>query len=189
MSTSRSGSDDAGESLGPGGHRPGAFPGLAALLWTVRGHLEFVLYRLVVIRLVVTDGSPRWLPRADAELQDTLAALRSAEVLRAAEFDGVTPTVRTPSRGSLESLIKVVPEPWPSVFADHRDALWLLIAEIDAATIENTRLLRAASRGSRTPVELSSPAKRDDAVVTAAYRTALATLETVPQLSLHDFLA
>lgn len=170
--------------------RPGAYPGLAALLWTVRDTLEAVLYRLIVVRLVLTDGSPRWLPRADADLQDALEALRSVEVLRAAEVDGIVHAGRKPERGSLAALIKIAPEPWPKVFAEHRDALRLLVTEVEAATAENKRLLLAAGRRRRMPATCATHPVRDDTAATAAaaYRSALATLATLPQLSLQEFL-
>lgn len=170
--------------------RPGVYPGLAALLWTVRESLEAVLYRLIVVRLVLTDGSPRWLPRADAELQDALEALRSVEVLRAAEVDGIVHAARTPKRASLGSLMKIAPEPWPGVFAEHREALRLLLTEIDAATAANKRILIAAVRRKRMPAACTNRPARDEAAVAAAaaYRAALATMATVPQLSLREFL-
>lgn len=161
------------------------------MLWTVRESLEHVLYKLVMVRLVVTNGSPRWLPRADAELQDALDALRSAEVLRAAEVDDILPaSSRHPQRSTITALIKAAPEPWPAVFAEHRGALRLLVTEIEAATAENKRILLAAVRRTRMPAACANPPTRDDSGVTAAaaYRAALATLATVPQLSLRDFL-
>jgi hypothetical protein len=170
--------------------RPGIFPGLAAVLWTVRESLESVLYALVVVRLVVTDGSPRWLPRADAELRGALETLRSVEVLRAAEVDGIMQAARKPGRSSLSALVKVAPDPWPSVFAEHRDALRVLVDQVDAATAENKRVLQAAAHRKRVPAARSVPPATDDStdVSAAAYRSALATLDTVPQLSLHEFL-
>lgn len=170
--------------------RPGVYPGLAALLWTVRESLDTVLYRLIVVRLIVTGGSPRWLPRADADLQDALEALRSVEVLRAAEVDGIVHATRKPQRGSLAALIKIAPDPWPKVFAEHRNALRLLMTEIEAATAENKRLLMAAVRRKHTPATCAAHPTPDEAAVraAAAFRSALTTLATVPQLSLQDFL-
>lgn len=173
---------------------PGVYPGLAALLWTVRESLEAVLYKLVMVGLVITDGSPRWLPRADAELRDALEALRSVEVLRAAEVDGIVRAVRPSAPVSLAAVQQSAPQPWPAVFAEHREALRLLMAEIDSAVADNRRALQTASRRTRVPAGCSTrpsrEAQREDAQVTAtaAYRSALATLATVPQLSLQEFL-
>ena len=82
------------------------------------------------------------------------------------------------------------PEPWPAVFADHRDALRLLMTEIGAAVAENKQVLQSAVRKHRMPAACSSRAQRDEAAAAAAasYRSALATLSSVPQLSLEDFL-
>lgn len=160
------------------------------MLWTVRESLEAVLYRLIVVRLILTDGSPRWLPRAEADLQAALETLRSVEVLRAAEVDGIVHAARRPERGSLAALMKIAPEPWPNVFDEHRSSLRLLMTEIEAATAENKRLLLAAVRRRRMPASCTAHPVRDEAAVTAAaaYRSALATLGTVPQLSLQEFL-
>jgi hypothetical protein len=163
------------------------YPGLAALLWTVRESLEAVLFKLVMVRLVITDGSPRWLPRADAELRDALETLRSVEVFRAAEVDGIVHAARKPERGSLAALMTIAPAPWRGVFAEHRAALLLLVAEIEEATAENKSVLQAAAHRRPAPVRTSA-ADEAEVAAAAAYRSALATLDTVPQLSLREFL-
>ena len=167
--------------------RPGLFPGLAALLWTVRESLESVLYALVVVRLVASDGSPRWLPRAEADLRDALDALRSVEVLRAAEVEGIVQGTRKAQRSSLEALTKLAPAPWPLVFADHRDALRLLVTEIETETARTKQLLQTAAHRRPKPSAAAS-ADADAAEAAAAHRSMLATLDTVPQLSLREFL-
>jgi hypothetical protein len=174
----------------PGSDRRSAvYPGLAALLWTVRESLESVLYALVVTRLVVTDGSPRWLPRADGVLRDALEALRSVELLRAAEVDGIVRAARKNEPVSLDALMKTAPEPWPEIFADHRAALRQLVGEIDAAIAETKRVLQAAAhRPPRGGADLSGAAAGAEADANTVYRFALATLDTVPQLSLQEFL-
>ena len=170
--------------------RPGAFAALAALLWTVRETLETVQYALVVERLVVTDGSVRWLPRADADVVRALDALRSVEVLRAAEVDEIAHQLGLAGEQTLSMLAAMAPEPWPDLFAEHREALRACSSTIDQAIAENARVLASAVRKYRMPAVGSSRPQRDEqkVVAAAAYRAALATLATAPQLSLQDFL-
>jgi hypothetical protein len=143
---------------------------------------------LVVVRYVATDGSPRWLPRADADLRDALETLRSVEVLRAAEVDGIVHGTRKPERGSLAAISKIAPAPWPRVFAEHRDALRLLVTEIDAATTQTKQVLQTAAHRRPKPLGATAGHGAAAAEAAAAYRSALATLDTLPQLSLREFL-
>jgi hypothetical protein len=144
---------------------------------------------LVVVRLIVLHGSPRWLPRAEADLQGALEQLRSVELLRAAEVDGIVQAAGHPEHSSLALLMKVAPDPWPNVFGEHREALRTLVADIDTACTETKRVLQAAARRRLLPsARAPRPTREEAAATSAAYRSALATLATVPQLSLADFL-
>ncbi len=58
--------------------------------------------------------------------------------------------------------------------------------EIDAAIGETKRVLQAAAH--RRPRGGAATPSDDEAEATAVYRFALATLDTVPQLSLQEFL-
>jgi hypothetical protein len=117
------------------------------------------------------------------------AARRRGTALRAAEVDAIVGGM--PGSDSLAALIDIAPEPWAGVFEQHREALRLLLTEIDAAAAENRRILKAELRRFRLPARLSARTVRDEDAVTAlaAYRASLATTDSIPQLSLQEFLA
>ncbi len=178
---------------------PGAFPALAAVLWTVHEALEDVLYRLLQFRLVARDGaSMRWLPRADHELRRALEALESAEVLRAAEVEGIAglahghPSV--PETVTLASLQELARDPWPAVLAEHGRTLRALVREVEKSATQTRRVLQAASAparvraGGRVRFESDAPDEARGPVITAVFESATATLTRLPQLSLREFL-
>lgn len=171
--------------------RGGAFPELAALLWTVRESLETVLFKLTELGLILRTGSARWLARADSELRHALDDLQAIELLRATEVDDLTRTLGRSGTVSLDDIMQSAPIPWPPVFAEHRVALARLSMEIELVSQENRRLLVEGLRdgqpdesgGWPTRAELADPAVR------ASFQAALATSDIVAQVSLRDFLA
>lgn len=130
---------------------PGSDPFAAvdAVLWGEREILEQLLYALVQQQLLLNSGQTRWLNRADAQVRATVDELRTGEVLRAAETQALATALGLPSETTLAGFAAVAPEPWAFVFGEHRDALRALVAEIETATEENRRLLRAGATAAR----------------------------------------
>ena len=86
--------------------------------------------------------------------------LRATEVLRAAEVDAIAQ-----ARAARRSLAgradrAFAPEPWSDVFAEHRDALRLLMTEIDGGGAENRQVLQAELRRFRMPAPAVRPQRR-----------------------------
>jgi FlgN protein len=133
-------------------------------LWMQREALQILLYRLTCEQLVLTSGSTRWLPRADDEVRAAVDLLRGGEVLRAAEVDQLTRLLDLDPDASLGELAEAAPEPWGTMFADHRTALRALAFEVQSVADENRRLLDAGAKAvAETLAELSHIVTRYDA--------------------------
>jgi hypothetical protein len=126
---------------------------LCTLLWSERGLLEHLLFKLTTEQLVVASGSTRWLNQADDELQIAVAAMQDSEVIRAAEVDLLTRRVGAGPDTTLRELAETAPEPWGMLLADHREALRALALEIQTVAAENRRLLQAGADATRETLD------------------------------------
>lgn len=117
---------------------------LTERLWTERHLLEFLLFKLVSARLILAADARRFVAPAMAEVEHVVEKIRLAElgrslaVAQVAEEWGVAAEEVT-----LSYLATNAPEPYRSLFEDHRDAFLKLAAEIEEATLENRRLATA----------------------------------------------
>jgi hypothetical protein len=141
---------------GPGGAE--AFAAIASLLWTERESLELVLFKLVQEQLILSSGQTRWLHRVDAEVAEALHRMRTSEVLRAAEVEGLAVLLDRPIETTLAELAEIAPEPWPLVLTEHRTALRALVFEIEAAVGEVRSLLNAGASAIRQTLDTISRA-------------------------------
>jgi hypothetical protein len=118
---------------------------LAGLLGRERLLVEKLLFKLVELRQLLAMGEARFLPWAAEEVDRATVHLREVELHRAlvvgrlAASSGVEE-----SELSLRALANITPEPYGSIFADHRRALLDLTAELDDAL---TRCRAAAADG------------------------------------------
>ena len=78
-----------------------------------------------------------------------LGTIRETEVVRAAEADAVARRLGLDPNPSLSALAEAAPAPWPTILADHRDALVTLAREIAEVSEDNTELLTAGYRSAR----------------------------------------
>lgn len=124
----------------------GALGSLAAILWQERRQLERLLYALTAQRLLIGAGYTRWLGHADTDVEVAASTLRDSEVLRAMEMTVICDKLGVDSDITLEELAHAADEPWATTLSDHRAALRMLTAEIQAAVTENRRLLKAGAK-------------------------------------------
>ena len=129
------------------------FAEVSTMLWRERDALYLLLFKLVSEQLIVSSGRTRWLAQANEEIEFALEQLRGTEVLRAAETDALAEQLGLPVPVTLAQLADASEEPWATLYADHRQALLALMAEIEQVTAENRRLLTAGARADGLPVE------------------------------------
>jgi hypothetical protein len=126
---------------------------VSASLWAQRDALETLLFRLVEEQLIVSSGSTRWLARADTEVAKAIDTSRAGEVLRAVEVDALTAVLGLPAEATLAELASAVPEPWTTVFDDHRTALRGLALDVQAVAGDNRHLLEAGAAAVRESLD------------------------------------
>ena len=125
------------------------FAEVSTLLWRERDALQLLLFKLVEEQLIVSAGRTRWLAQANDEIEMALSQLRGTEVLRAAETDQIAFELGLAGPPTLAELEATAPEPWATLFAEHRQALVQLVSEIEQTTAANRTLLTAGARAVR----------------------------------------
>ena len=114
---------------------------LAETLWQERHLTELLLYRLVCTRLLLASDDERFTGLAINEVEAVTEALREAEQRR----DDVVQALAVSWGVAIDdlrlgALAARAPQPWASIFDDHRQAFLHLTAEVEAAAADNRRL-------------------------------------------------
>ena len=122
---------------------------LNSVLWRERELLESLLFFLETEQLILASGRTRWLPRASAEIERTTSALRTTELLRAAQADEVAAEMGLAADPSLNALAEAAAEPWGTIFEDQREAFLSITDQIAATASANHALLAAGQREAR----------------------------------------
>ena len=128
---------------------------LHEVLWAERRLLDVLLYRLVSAKLVMSSDEQRFVPLALAEVERTLEKIRMAELQRSIVIGRLGQAWQAPREElSLIELASSAPEPFASLFEDHRTACMELTAEIEQVSRENKRLAASGLSEVRQLVEL-----------------------------------
>jgi flagellar FlgN protein len=131
------------------GSKTMGFSEVSTLLWRERDALQLLLFKLVEEQLIVSAGQTRWLAQANDEIELALDQLRGTEVLRAAEVDSIADDLGLSVPPTLAELEALAPQPWSTLFTEHRQALLQLVDEVERATGDNRTLLAAGARAVR----------------------------------------
>ncbi len=125
---------------------------LAETLWVERRLVEFLLFKLISAKLLLASDERRFVPAALSEIDQVLHGLRDAENARRTAIEEIAAdTGIDEDKLSLEWLATRSPEPYRSVFADHRATFLQMSDEIDRVAAANRSLASAAlSEVSRT---------------------------------------
>jgi hypothetical protein len=106
---------------------------LARLLSRERLVLELVVFRLVELRQLLAAGEARFLPAAAADVEHALADLRTVELRRAVVVNRLAAAAGVADdQLSLRALAGIAPRPYAGILTEHRRALQLLAAEMQA---------------------------------------------------------
>lgn len=120
---------------------------LAQTLGAERELLEFLLYRLTLARLVIAADETRFIPQAMREVESVVERIRFSEAQRTLGIARLASSLGSSGAAmSLRSLIDVAPEPYRTMFVEHRDHFLRLAREIEQVTLENRRLASLAMR-------------------------------------------
>ncbi|HST46598.1 flagellar export chaperone FlgN [Jatrophihabitans sp.] len=154
------------------GSKTMGFSEVSTLLWREREALQLLLFKLVEEQLIVSAGHSRWLAHANDEVEAALEQLRGTEVLRAAEVDAIADDLGLSAPPTLAELETLAPEPWSTLFAEHRQVLLRLVDEVERTAGDNRALLAAGARAVRqTLLSVTQPVQTYDAHGSAATLT------------------
>jgi hypothetical protein len=114
---------------------------LAETLWQERHLTELLLYKLVCTKLLLAADEQRYTGLSVSEVDSVLASLRTAERRRDEVVQALAVTWGVSiDELHLTTLVERSPQPWASVFDDHRRSFLSLTSEIEETATENRRL-------------------------------------------------
>jgi hypothetical protein len=120
---------------------------LAQTLSAERELLELLLFKLIEARLVLTADEPRFVPQAMLEVESVVDRIRFSEIRRNDAVRGLAAAVGVaPEDLTLRYLAGSAPEPYRTMFEQHRDHFHQLAGEIEQVTLDNRRLASLALR-------------------------------------------
>lgn len=118
---------------------------LAETLSAERQLLEQLLFKLVEARLILAADEARFVTQAIAEVDAVIARIRAGESLRTDRVARLADAIGEPrSKVTLGHLAGWAPEPYRTMFEDHRDQFQRLTTEIEMAILDNRRLASLA---------------------------------------------
>lgn len=118
---------------------------LADTLSAERRLLEQLLFKLVAARLVLAADEARFVPQAMSEVDSAIARIRAGEAHRGSAANALADAIgQPPAKVTLGFLSSWAPEPYRTMFEDHRDQFQRLTTEIEQATLDNRRLASLA---------------------------------------------
>lgn len=124
---------------------PAQYESLSDTLWEERHLAGMLLYKLVSARLILAADDRRYVAPALSEVERVIEALRGAEARRHAAVSAIARRLGLdPEELSLRRLAEDSPEPWHTIFTDHRDNFLQMAAEIEQTAADNRRLASSA---------------------------------------------
>lgn len=113
---------------------------LAGLLSRERLLLELLLFKLVTLRQLLVAGEVRFLPWAAEEVDRATTKVREAELRRSIAVEGMAGQSADAETLTLRTLAENAPEPWRTIFAEHRRAYLGLATDLEDALAATRRL-------------------------------------------------
>lgn len=121
---------------------------LAAILRRQRHLLELLLFKLIEARHLLAAGEVRFLAWAAQEVEKAVTKVREAELERALAVSRIADELGVPVDSlSLKALADDCPEPYRTIFEDHRSAFLELVGEIETVTAANRKLAGQGIKG------------------------------------------
>ena len=126
-----------------------SFQDISNTLWRQRNLLEMLMFKLDEEQLILAAGRTRWIAPATREVEQVLDEIKTTEVLRATLVDALAPSLGLDPNPSLRQLVESSPEPWSSLFDEHRRAFLGLTEEVVAVSKANKDFLARGAAATR----------------------------------------
>jgi hypothetical protein len=134
---------------------------LAGLLGRERVLLELLLFKLVSLRQLLISGEVRFLMWASEEVDRAIEKVHEAESERSAQVEKLSGEWAGPL--TLRALAETSPEPWRTIFAEHRRVYLELTSDLEVAVTAARRV--AATGGAAVTATLDRLAGADSGAV------------------------
>ncbi|HUR77964.1 MAG TPA: hypothetical protein VMZ22_08445 [Acidimicrobiales bacterium] len=156
---------------------------LATVLRRERWLLSVLVFRLTEMRHLLSANDARFLGWASTEVEDAVARVREAEMIRSALVGRLAREVEMDEADvTLACLARVAPEPYRAIFSEHRGALLEAMDEVESLAHSTSDLatLEALVGGPGDTLELQ--------IAHCGHAAALATAERLSLSTLVEFL-
>lgn len=122
---------------------------LSNVLWRQRQLLDLLLFRMTVEQSLLASRQVRWLARATDEVEAVLEEMRETELVRTLVLQEAADELGLGVDPSLREVAEAAPEPWSSIFEEHRRAFLALTDEVQAIAAANREMLGREQRATR----------------------------------------
>src|SRR5215212_2310475 len=119
------------------GGGPVDYQHLSTLLWREQELLDLLLFKAEEKQYLILTGKSRWLPRIAHEIEVVLEQLRTLEVERSAATEVLAQRLGIGANPSLRQVADAAPAPWSDLYAQHHEALLLLVTELRSLSDSN----------------------------------------------------
>ena len=126
-----------------------SFQDISNTLWRQRNLLEMLMFKLEEEQLILAAGRTRWVAPATREIEQVLDEIKTTEVVRATLVDAIAASLGLAPNPSLRQLVDASPEPWSSLFDEHRRAFLGLTEEVVAVSKANKDFLARGAAAAR----------------------------------------
>ena len=127
---------------------------LADVLWAERHLVEYLLFKLVTAKLLLSAGERRFVPRAMDEVERVLERLHEVENRRELALLPVAAALDVPiPELTLASLSTRAPEPMATVFRELHEDFMRLAGEVEETSAANRRLANSSLNQVRSTIE------------------------------------
>jgi hypothetical protein len=111
------------------------------LLWREQELLDLLLFKAEEKQYLILTGKSRWLARIAHEIEVVLEQLRGLELERAAATEQIAGRLGLDANPSLRQLADSAPAPWNDLYANHHEALLVLVTELRSLSDANKELI------------------------------------------------
>jgi hypothetical protein len=119
------------------------------ILWRERQLLELLQFKLEVEQTLLAAGRTRWLPHATREIELLIEEVKQVELARSIEVSALCADLGVDQAPTLSALIGYLPDPWSTIFEDHRQAFLQATQEIVGLAETNRELLARGYNAAR----------------------------------------
>jgi hypothetical protein len=126
-----------------------SYSDVSNILWRERQLLELLQFKLEVEQTLLAAGRTRWLSHATREIEMLVDEVKQVELVRSMEVAALCAELGVAGSATLKALCEVLPDPWRSIFEEHREAFLAATQDIVGLAESNRELLARGYQAAR----------------------------------------